>query len=428
LRYQPHTQVEIDEMLADIGATSVDDLYSSVPNHLLLKRYIEGLPKGQPEMAVERDMQLWAQTNHSTSDGPFFLGAGYYKHHIPATVDYIIQRGEFLTSYTPYQPEVAQGTLMAIFEFQSYIARLTGQQVANASMYDGATSLAEAVLMANRLHKNSRTGVCIAETLHPHYKETLETYITHTSLKLDAHVSQNTACVVVPYPTFYGEVPNLDKYRKICDETGAKLIICVTEIVALGLLQPPQQADIVVGEAQSIGIPLSYGGPALGFFACKQDYLRQLPGRIVGETTDVDGRRSFVLTLNTREQHIRRDKATSNICTNEGLCALAFTVHASLLGEQGFKKLALLNHGKAQQLAKVYEQADGFKVLNKTYFNEFVVQPPQKADKITTHLHKSGIIAGYPISDHKLLVCATETNTDHDFEQLAQALKSLPQL
>ncbi len=400
MRYQPHTQVEIDEMLADIGATSVDDLYSSVPNHLLLKRYIEGLPKGQPEMAVERDMQLWAQTNHCTSDGPFFLGAGYYKHHIPATVDYIIQRGEFLTSYTPYQPEVAQGTLMAIFEFQSYIARLTGQQVANASMYDGATSLAEAVLMANRLHKNSRTGVCIAETLHPHYKETLETYLTHTSLKLDAHVSQNTACVVVPYP----------------------------EIVALGLLQPPQQADIVVGEAQSIGIPLSYGGPALGFFACKQDYLRQLPGRIVGETTDVDGRRSFVLTLNTREQHIRRDKATSNICTNEGLCALAFTVHASLLGEQGFKKLAQLNHAKAQQLAKIYANVDGFKVLNTTYFNEFVVQTPQKADKIATHLQQSGIIAGYPISDHKLLVCATETNTAHDFEQLSQALKSLPQL
>jgi glycine dehydrogenase subunit 1 len=423
LRYHPHTENEKDEMLQNIGAPSIDALYNNVPDTFLLKGYIEGLPLGQSEMDVETDMKKLSEMNHTTSDGPFFLGAGYYKHHIPATVDYIIQRGEFLTSYTPYQPEVAQGTLMAIFEFQSYIAKLTGQEVANASMYDGATSLAEAVLMSNRLHKNKRNSVVLVEGLHPHYTETLDTYLTHTNLKIETKVSEDTSCLVVQYPNFYGEVPNLESYRKICDESGALLIVCVTEIVALGLLQAPQQADIVVGEAQSLGVPLSYGGPNLGFFACRKAYLRQTPGRFVGQTKDADGKRGYVLTLNTREQHIRRDKATSNICTNEGLCALAFTVHLSLLGETGFKKLALLNHSKAQQLYQALSKLDGVTPLNKTYFNEFVIETKVSSDKIITHMQKRGIVCGYKISSHKLLVCATETTRDTDISIFCNALE-----
>ncbi|MAI08597.1 MAG: aminomethyl-transferring glycine dehydrogenase [Magnetococcales bacterium] len=424
MRYQPHTANEIKEMLKNIGAKNVNGLYNYVPQEVLLTSFIEGLPMGQSEMDVEADMQNLAEMNHQTSDGPFFLGAGYYRHHIPATVDYIIQRGEFLTSYTPYQPEVAQGTLMAIFEFQSYIAKLTGQEIANASMYDGATSLAEAVLMVNRIQKSKKTSVCIPEPLHPHYKETLSTYLTHTEIKLDAHVSENTSSIIVQYPNFHGEIPNLEKYRKICDDNGALLIVCINEIVSLGLLPAPSCADIVVGEAQSIGIPLSYGGPALGFFACKKEYIRQLPGRIVGKTEDASGKRSFVLTLNTREQHIRRDKATSNICTNEGLCALAFTVHVSLLGETGFKKLALVNHAKAQALVNELKNIKGIKVLNKTYFNEFVIQTETDVSKIITHLQESGIIAGYEIAPQKMLVCATEMTTQKDVQQFTHALSN----
>lgn len=422
MRYQPHTATEIKEMLKSIGAENITELYNNVPKDVLLTSFIENLPLGQSEMDVEKDMQNLAEMNHQTSDGPFFLGAGYYRHHIPATVDYIIQRGEFLTSYTPYQPEVAQGTLMAIFEFQSYIAKLTGQEISNASMYDGATSLAEAVLMANRIQKGGKHSICIPEPLHPHYKETLNTYLTHTKISIDAHVSDNTSSIIVQYPNFHGEVPNLDKYRKICDENNALLIVCINEIVSLGLLPAPSMADIVVGEAQSLGVPLSYGGPTLGFFACKKEYIRQIPGRIVGETVDASGKRSFVLTLNTREQHIRRDKATSNICTNEGLCALAFTVHLSLLGETGFKKLALTNHAKAYTLKNELNSIKGVKVLNETYFNEFVIQTEINTDKIITHLEKTGTVAGYKLSHNKLLVCTTEMTTEQDIQHFSQQL------
>tara|TARA_R110000868_G_scaffold190862_1_gene434747 strand:+ start:50078 stop:51361 length:1284 start_codon:yes stop_codon:yes gene_type:complete len=421
MRYLPHTKQERADMLKASHATCVDDLYTNVPQNALLKKLLD-LPLHQTEMEVERDMFNLSEQNHKTTDGPFFLGAGYYNHHVPATVDYIIQRSEFLTAYTPYQPEVSQGTLTAIFEFQTYIARITGQEVANASMYDGATSLAEAVLMAQRVLRGKKNNVMIADGLHPQYQETLNTYLNHKEGDFVKAMDDNTACVVVQYPNFYGEVPNLSHYRKMCDDAGALLIVCTTEILSLGLLEAPQVADIAVGEAQSIGVPLSFGGPSLGFFASKKEYLRQMPGRICGQTTDSDGKRSFVLTLNTREQHIRRDKATSNICTNEGLCALAFTVHMSLLGETGFKQLALVNHERAIALENALKAVSGVTVQNTTYFNEFVIRTPVDANKITTHLQASGIVAGHPIDAQKLLVCATEMTSNSDIEAFAAAL------
>ncbi|MFT7144899.1 MAG: glycine dehydrogenase subunit 1 [bacterium] len=423
-RYLPHTEQDRKEMLQASGVQSVDDFYNKVPVNALLKNLLD-LPLGKGEMHVERDMENLAEQNHKTSDGPFFLGAGYYNHHIPATADHIIQRSEFLTAYTPYQPEVSQGTLTAIFEFQTYIKNLTGQEVANASMYDGATALAEAVLMAKRVLRHKKNDVYIADGLHPQYKQTLDTYLNHSKGEFVTEATENTACVIVQYPNFYGEVPDLKHYRKLCDDVGALLIVCTNEIVSLGLLQAPTVADISVGEAQSIGVPLSFGGPSLGFFASKKQHLRQMPGRICGQTTDADGKRSFVLTLNTREQHIRRDKATSNICTNEGLCALAFTVHMSLLGEVGFKQLALLNHERAQTLAQTLEKIKGVQVLNTTYFNEFVIETPLSSDKIITHLEASGIIAGHPISEKKLLVCATEMTSNSDIQSFAAALDGL---
>lgn len=424
MRYHPHTDAEKEAMLKTIGATNVDDLYKNVPDELLLKDVLD-LPLGMGEMEVARDMKNLSEQNHKASDGPFFLGCGYYRHHIPATVDHIIQRSEFLTAYTPYQPEVSQGTLAAIFQFQTYIANLCGQEVANASMYDGATALSEAVLMASRIHKGKRHGIVLAEGLHPQYEETLKTYITHTGNTIKENITADTECVVVQYPNFYGEVPNLHEYRKKCNEVGATLIVCVNEIVALGLLEAPHMADIVVGEAQSIGVPMSFGGPALGFFACKKEHLRQMPGRLCGQTTDEDGKRSFVLTLNTREQHIRREKATSNICTNEGLCALAFTIHMSLLGENGFKQLALLNHERAQKLEQALRTVKGVKVVNSTYFNEFTISVESNVYKIVTHLQSSGIIAGHPISNDKIILCATEMTSDSDIEHLSTALSDI---
>ncbi len=427
MRYLPQTSASRKKMLEAVGVESVDALYRDVPQKALMTGLAD-LPPHQGEMAVEKTMSSYAGQNHAAPDGPFFLGAGVYYHHIPASVDYIIQRSEFLTAYTPYQPEIAQGTLTAIYEFQTMIAQLTGQHVANASLYDGATATAEAALMALRVHKK-RSGVCIGNALHPEYRRVLQTYMgNHDQVRVfDGTPDDDTACVIVQSPDFYGRPHDYDEWRKLCDASGALLIVVVNEIVSLGLLPAPQQADIVCGEAQSIGLPMSYGGPHLGFFACKEAFLRQMPGRLAGETVDQDGRRGFVLTLNTREQHIRREKATSNICTNQGLCALAFTVHMALLGEDGFKNLARLNHERACLLADSLAAIPGVALENDTFFNEMTVRLPGKAGAVVTALAGRGIIAGYaPDPDgNSLILAVTEMTSDEDIALLCKALAEI---
>ncbi|HOO82214.1 MAG TPA: aminomethyl-transferring glycine dehydrogenase subunit GcvPA [Alphaproteobacteria bacterium] len=422
MRYLPQTQNARAAMLKTIGVGSIDDLYVDVPATEMGHKF--NLPDHQGELDVERHLNAYANQNHAASAGPFFLGAGAYYHHIPASVDYIIQRSEFLTAYTPYQPEIAQGTLQAIFEFQTFIAQLTGQDVANASMYDGATATTEAALMALRVTK--RKKIVIGNALHPDYRGVLKSYMWNLDgdVKItDGAPDEQTACVIIQSPDFYGAPHKYDALRKSCDETGALLIVVVTEIVSLGLLPAPAEADIVCGEAQSIGIPLSYGGPYLGFFACKEKYLRQMPGRLCGMTEDADGKRGFVLTLSTREQHIRRDKATSNICTNQGLCALAFTVHMSLLGEDGFKRLARLNHEAACRTADALTQIPGVKLLTENFFNEFTLELPRASKGIVKALAGQGIIAGYDLDENQLLIAATEMTTDEDIAALTTAMK-----
>ncbi len=411
-------------MLAAMAASSVDDLYAFVPESARQTTPLP-LPKGESEIGISRRLSALAARNLAAGNAPFFLGAGCYHHHIPATVDAIIQRGEFLTSYTPYQPEIAQGTLTAIFEFQSIIAQLTGMEIANASMYDGATSVAEAALMAMRV--TGRDRVVISGALHPHYLETLTTYARFRGFTVvhDETPDAATACVIQQSPDFHGTPQSLERLRAACDASGALLVVAITEILSLGMLPPPVQADVVAGEAQSIGVPMSFGGPHLGFFACKEAYLRQMPGRLCGETVDSQGRRSYVLTLSTREQHIRREKATSNICTNQGLCALAFTVHASLLGEVGFKQLARDNHARACQLADALAAIPGVSVENTAFFNEFVVRLPVDAAPLVERLAGRGIVAGLPLTGNRLLIAATEMVSDADIAQLVDALTAL---
>ncbi len=444
MRYLPHTANDRAEMLQAIGIKTLDDLYADVPQNVLLTQPVADLPNTQSEMMVERQMVALAAQNRAASAGPFFCGAGVYKHHVPAAVDHLIQRGEFLTSYTPYQPEVAQGTLQYLFEFQTQVALLTGMEIANASMYDGSTAAAEAVFMAQRVTKRSK--VILSGGLHPHYASVIQTNATWTGFDaVQADVSANTpedlaallddsiACVVVQNPNFFGGVADLTALSKTCQAKGALLIVVVTEVVSLGLLPSPGSmgADIVVCEGQSIGVPMSFGGPHVGLFAIKEKFLRQMPGRICGETVDADGKRGFVLTLSTREQHIRRDKATSNICTNAGLCALAFTIHLSLLGETGFKQLAALNHARAVQTAEAIEQA-GFTIITQNFFNEFVVDTKQNAAALVERAAQNGVIAGVPLSrlyphqkqfENYLLVAATECTSDEDITKLAEVLK-----
>lgn len=422
MRYLPLTQNDRIQMLKDIGVQSANEFYKGLP---VTNEF--DLPDQQGELEVERFMSALANRNRSASEGSFFLGAGVYRHHIPASVDYIIQRSEFLTSYTPYQPEIAQGTLQVVFEYQTMIARLTGQDVANASMYDGATACAEAALMAMRI--TGRDKIIVGNVLHPHYLEVLESYVgtplPNPLPQGEGIIGDDVAAIIIQSPDFYGAPHKYESYRQQCDAVGAKLIVVINEILSLGLIEPPRIADIVCGEAQSIGVPMSYGGPHLGFFACKQDFIRQMPGRLVGETVDVDGRKSFVLTLSTREQHIRREKATSNICTNQGLCALAFTVHAALLGEQGFKDLARLNHERACALADELSSIKGITIENTSFFNEFVVAFDKPVKDIIMAIAHKNIIPGLRLDDHRLLICATEMTTDEDIKILCDALREV---
>ncbi|MEE3626758.1 aminomethyl-transferring glycine dehydrogenase subunit GcvPA [Nitrospirillum sp. BR 11752] len=443
MRYLPLTEADRQEMLAAIGAPSVDALFGDVPAAARLDQPIAGLPAHQGELQVERALSRLAARNVPAGSCPSFLGAGAYRHHVPASVDQLLTRGEFLTSYTPYQPEVTQGTLQYLFEFQTQVALITGMDVANASMYDGATGCAEAVLMANRVTRRNRA--VLSGGLHPHYRDVTATTtgvlgVDLVTLPVDpkgiedlaAAIDDKTSCVVVQNPTLFGHVADLTPLAEACHAKGALLVVVVTEVVSLGMMPSPGSmgADIVVAEGQSIGNGLNFGGPYLGLFATRDKFVRQLPGRLCGETVDADGKRGFVLTLSTREQHIRREKATSNICTNSGLCALAFTMHLSLLGEVGFTGLARLNHAKAVQLADKLAAA-GVTVLNQGFFNEFTVQVKGDAAVLVDRLAAEPLLAGVPVSRlhpgekdlaDLLLVAVTETTTEDDMDALVQAL------
>ncbi len=447
MRYLPLTDADRRDMLGTIGVKSIDELFRDVPPSARLGAKVAGLPDHLGELEVERAFQAYAAKNVSPSVAPFFIGAGAYRHHVPATVDYMIQRGEFLTSYTPYQPEITQGTLQYLFEFQTQVTLLTGMEVANASMYDGSTGTSEAVLMANRVTRRSKA--LLSGGLHPQYRRIIETTSHWQGFKtvsgkadvegledLIAAVDKETSCVVVQNPSFFGHVRDFGKLAEACHAAGALLIVVVTEVMSLGLLKPPGEmgADIVVCEGQSIGNGLGFGGPYVGLFATKEKYMRQMPGRLVGETVDADGKRGFVLTLSTREQHIRREKATSNICTNAGLCALAFTVHLTLLGEAGLTRLAELNHAKAGQLADRLAAVPGVKIVNDSFFNEFTVALPKPAAPVVEALAAKRILGGVPVSrllpDDKsvetwLLLAATETATDEGMAALVAGLKEV---
>lgn len=424
MRYLPQTKAARQDMLKRVDAKHVDELFSDVPKNALVDGLVD-LPRHQGELRVERDLSKMADKNVAAPDVPFFLGAGVYYHHVPSTVDYIIQRSEYLTAYTPYQPEIAQGTLQAVFEFQTFIAQLTGQDIANASLYDGSTATTEAALMAMRITKRSK--IAVGTPLHPEYRSVLDSYMSNLSdpIVFDGEPDEETACVIVQSPDFFGNPHKYDAWRKKCDAVGALLVVVINEIVSLGVLPAPVEADIVCGEAQSIGLTMSYGGPHLGFFACREKYLRQMPGRLCGMTEDADGKRGFVLTLSTREQHIRREKATSNICTNQGLCALAFTVHMGLLGEDGFKNLARLNHEAACTLADSLSTIDGVNVENEVFFNEFIVTLPKDASIVVEDLATAGIIGGYAVEGNRLLVTATEMTTEDDIDELVHVLSEI---
>jgi glycine dehydrogenase subunit 1 len=446
MRYLPHSTEDRQAILGRIGVKTIDDLFANVPPKALLKKPV-ALPHHAGELEVERELGALAAKNMPASAVPFFVGAGAYKHHVPATVDHLIQRSEFLTSYTPYQPEIAQGTTQYLFEFQTQVANLTGMDVANASMYDGSTGTGEAVLMAHRITKRSKA--VLSGGLHPHYAEVVRglSAMAGDTVKtmpadvqgaedLVKQIDETTSCVVVQNPDVFGNLRDLRPIAKACEKNGALLIAVFTEAVSLGLVESPgaMGADIVVGEGQSIGNSLNFGGPYVGLFACKQKYVRQMPGRLSGETVDAEGRRGFVLTLSTREQHIRRDKATSNICTNSGLCCLAFTIHMTLLGQKGLKQLAEINHANAVTLADMLDGVKGVSVLNETFFNEFTVKLPGDAAAITEKMAKKGVLAGVPASrllpgDKKvanlLIVANTEVNTDADREAFVKTLKAV---
>jgi len=445
MRYLPLTPEDRSEMLARIGARDIDELFADIPADKRLDA-LPDLPLTKSEIEVERVLGRMAARNVAAGSVPFFVGCGAYKHHIPASVDHLIQRSEFLTSYTPYQPEIAQGTLHYLFEFQTQVALLTGMEVANASMYDGSTAAAEAVLMAHRVTK--RNKAVLSGNLHPHYAGTIETVsrlsgheivapAPHGAAEdLSGLIDNTVACVVVQNPDVFGQVRDLKPLAEKVHAAGALLIVAVTEVVSLGLVTPPGEmdADIVVGEGQSIGNALSFGGPYVGLFASRTKFVRQMPGRLVGETVDAEGKRGFVLTLSTREQHIRREKATSNICTNSGLCTLAFTIHLSLLGEAGLRRLARINHANAVKLADALGKVPGVKVLNETFFNEFTIRVPGDAAQVIEKLAAKGVLGGVPCSRlapdnphlRDLIVAAsTEVNTDEDRAAYAQALKEV---
>jgi len=450
MRYLPLSDADRSQMLAKIGAASVDDLFADVPQEARLDGPIHGLPMHASEMAVERQLGAMARKNMVAGEVPFFLGCGAYRHHVPASVDHLIQRGEFLTAYTPYQPEIAQGTLQVLFEFQSQVARLLGCEVANASMYDGSTACWEAIGMARRITRKKKA--IVSAGLHPHYIAVCATMAKFTGDVLDlaqpelsaatdverliASIDGETSAVVVQYPDILGRIVDLAPIAEAAHAKGALLIVVVTEPVALGLIKSPGEmgADIVVGEGQSIGVGLQFGGPYVGLFACREKHVRQMPGRLAGETVDAEGKRGFVLTLSTREQHIRREKATSNICTNSGLCALAFSIHMTLLGEQGLRQLAKINHTRAVEVSERLAAIPGVELVNDSFFNEFTLKLPVEARPAVHAMVEKGVLGGVSLGrlypgvqalQNGLVIAVTEVVSDEDVDALEAALKEV---
>jgi glycine dehydrogenase subunit 1 len=441
MRYLPKSPAERQEMLAAIGADSIDELFSSIPERYRLR---EALKLPGPFSEAEIIQYFSARAGENSRGYASFRGAGVYNHLRSVVTDAIIQRGEFLTSYTPYQAEISQGTLQAIFEFQTLMCQLTGQEVANASMWDGSTATTEAVLMAERI--TGRTRVLVARSLHPEYRDVLRTYSKNSGLQVEeipydasgtvdqgalrSAIRDNVACVVTQSPNFFGAVEPVSELAEIARAAGALLVVAITEGVSLGALRPPADADIVAMEGQSFGLPPSYGGPFVGVIASREKFVRQMPGRLAGQTTDLEGRRGFVLTLATREQHIRREKATSNICTNQALCALAATVHLTLLGKEGLREMAEQNLSKARfalaELTKIPGVRRAFKA---PFFNEFTLEFPRSVKIVNAELLREKIVGpvalgtSYPELTKHALVCVTETTTRADIEKLAGALK-----
>ena len=442
MRYIPNSPEERQEMLTAVGLASADELFRSIPSDVQLGRRLEITePLAEPE--VISAMEDFAARNPAATK-PSFLGAGVYSHFSPTIVDHLIQRSEFFTSYTPYQPEISQGTLQYIFEFQTLICQLTGMEVANASMYDGSTSMAEAYVMAQRVTR--RDKIIVADTVHPEYREVARTYTQHGDAEivtvgfdnetgrvasLDG-LDDKTAAVVVQSPNFFGCVEDLTSIAEQAHAVGALLIVVVTEAISFGLLKSPGAcgADIVVGEGQSFGVPMSFGGPHVGLFATRDKFVRQMPGRLCGVAYDKNGNRGFVLTLSTREQHIRREKATSNICTNQGLIALAATIYMEAMGKKGLQEVAMQNAQKAAYAAKRISGIDGFKIAySAPKFNEFVVRAPRAATEILEKLRtENGIIGGlaltkyYPALENEFLVCVTETSSKERIDELVDSL------
>jgi glycine dehydrogenase subunit 1 len=449
MRYIPNTDADRQAMLEAMGICASDDLFKGIPEDL---RFIGPLdiPKALSEQEVLWHMRALANRNANVEDYAAFLGAGAYHHFIPSIVPVLTSRGEFMTAYTPYQPEMAQGTLQAMYEYQTLICQLTEMEVANASLYDGSTGVAEAVLMARRL--TQRDDVLISEAVHPEYRAVLRTYLQNLGLQVQevpvdaagqtplqrvkGGLSPRTACVVVQSPNFFGVVEDLTGFAEAIHSEQAVLVQAVSEPVSLGLLKPPGAwgADIVAGEGQAFGNALSYGGPYLGFFATRDRYVRQMPGRLAGETVDTEGRRGYVLTLSTREQHIRREKATSNICTNEGLCALAATIHLCALGKVGLRRLAELNLQRATYARQQLAAIPGCRLpLTGPTFNEFVLETPKPAGELIRQLSAQHLLPGidlgrfYPQRLRQLLICVTEMNTREDIDRLCAALASAVQ-
>ncbi len=445
MRYIPHTAEDVAQMLDRIGVASLEELFVEVPDAVRLKRPLD-LPEPASETELLRELRVLAAKNATPGNHLNFLGGGAYHHFIPAVIDLLVSRGEFYTAYTPYQPEISQGTLQAIFEFQTMICQLTGMDVANASMYDGASACAEAVLMAVRLTRRKR--VLLSRALNPRYRAVVATYCLYLGLELveiavgkdgrtdsadlKGKIDDSTAAVVVGYPNYFGVIEDVAALAELAQGAGARLVTAVAEAVALGLLKSPGElgADIVAGDGQSLGLPLAFGGPYVGFFAVRQRDVRAMPGRLVGETTDLDGKRGFVLTLSTREQHIRREKATSNICSNQGLCALMTTIFMSLLGKQGLREMAEQNVAKAAYAREKISALKGFSLVYAApSFNEFVVRSKVPVDAVLARLEAAGILGGIPLgADYPeladcFLVCVTEQNLRADIDALVTALQ-----
>lgn len=445
MKYLPNSGENFRKMLEEIGVKKIEDLFQSIPEEVRLKRPLD-LPAGKSEIEVMNELGALASKNISAECCPSFLGAGAYRHYIPSVVANLISRSEFYTAYTPYQPEVSQGTLQALFEYQTMICQLTGMDIANASLYDGASAAAEAVLMADRIQRK-RKKIVLSAGLHPEYIETIETYLHNLpfdivksplapdgTTDLDAlkkSVDAETAAVLFQSPNFFGAVEKLDSVKEIVASAGALFITAVSEIYSLGLLNGPGAygADIVIGEAQSFGNRLNYGGPFLGFVACKDEYKRQLPGRLIGMTSDNRGQTGFVITLSTREQHIRREKATSNICTNEALCATMAAIHMCTMGEEGIKEAALQCMKKAAYAKEQLKKNHKIKFPHDApVFNEFVIDIGKNGREVVEKIAKNGVIAGFPLvyyypeRENQILLAFTEVNSKQDIDRLVSEL------